>query len=197
MQAAVAAEDIELMGRYVAGDADAFRQLYRRVAPRLLGYLTRMAKDRALAEDLLQLTFLKAHRARKAYVRDADPMPWLYAIAHHAFLDEARKRKRAKVELSRTEAGPPEARAHVSGKPEDVAADAEPSHDPELAQAALTALQTLPPSQREAIILTKLDGKSIAEAAAITGTTPGAMKVRAHRGYLALRKALGAEGGGS
>ena len=193
----MAADDIELMGRYVAGDAHAFRQLYRHVAPRLLGYLARMAKDRALAEDLLQLTFLKAHRARKAYVRGADPMPWLYAIARHAFLDEVRKRKRAKVELSRSESGPPEPRAHVTGQPEDVAADAEPSHDPELAQAALAALQSLPPSQREAIILTKLDGKSIAEAAAITGTTPGAMKVRAHRGYVALRKALGAEGGRS
>ena len=41
-------------------------------------------------------------------------------------------------------------------------------------------------------MLTKLDGKSIAEAAEIAGTTPGAMKVRAHRGYVALRKVLAA-----
>ncbi|HTJ47353.1 MAG TPA: sigma factor-like helix-turn-helix DNA-binding protein, partial [Kofleriaceae bacterium] len=63
--------------------------------------------------------------------------------------------------------------------------------DPELTKAALAALEALPPQQREAVVLTKLDGKSIAEAAAIAGTTPGAMKVRAHRGYVALRKALG------
>jgi len=41
-------------------------------------------------------------------------------------------------------------------------------------------------------VVLKLDGKSIAEAAAIAGTTPGAMKVRVHRGYTALRKLLGA-----
>ncbi|HTM22561.1 MAG TPA: sigma factor-like helix-turn-helix DNA-binding protein, partial [Kofleriaceae bacterium] len=62
--------------------------------------------------------------------------------------------------------------------------------DPALARAALLALADLPQAQREAVVLTKLEGKSIAEAAAIAGASPGAMKVRAHRGYQALRKAL-------
>ena len=64
--------------------------------------------------------------------------------------------------------------------------------DPELTKAALEALEDLPTGQREAVVLTKLDGKSVAEAAEIAGTTVGAMKVRAHRGYEALRKLLGA-----
>ena len=51
-------------------------------------------------------------------------------------------------------------------------------------------LAQLPVQQREAVVLTKLDGKSVAEAAEIAGTTVGAMKVRAHRGYEALRKLL-------
>ncbi|MEO8552354.1 MAG: sigma factor-like helix-turn-helix DNA-binding protein, partial [Kofleriaceae bacterium] len=67
----------------------------------------------------------------------------------------------------------------------------EPRADPELAKAALAALSDLPTQQREAVVLTKLEGKSVAEAAAIAGTTVGAMKVRAHRGYEALRKLLG------
>jgi RNA polymerase sigma-70 factor (ECF subfamily) len=41
------------------------------------------------------------------------------------------------------------------------------------------------------VVLTKLEGKSVAEAAEITGASAGAMKVRAHRGYEALRKILG------
>ena len=57
--------------------------------------------------------------------------------------------------------------------------------------AALDALAELPAQQREAVVLTKLDGKSVAEAAEIAGTTIGAMKVRAHRGYEALRRLLG------
>lgn len=176
------------MGKYVDGDAQAFRALYSRVAPRLLNYLTRMTGRRPLAEDLLQLTFLKVHRARASYVRGANPLPWMYAIAHRTFIDEARKRKRARVVLARDADAMPEARAHVSGIPEDQAPE---ERDPELARAALAALEDLPPNQREALILTKLSGKSIAEAAAIAGTTRGAMKVRAHRGYTALRKALG------
>ena len=52
------------------------------------------------------------------------------------------------------------------------------------------ALGALPTQQREAVVLTKLEGKSVAEAATIAGTTVGAMKVRAHRGYEALRKLL-------
>ncbi len=57
--------------------------------------------------------------------------------------------------------------------------------------AALDALAELPPAQREAVVLTKLDGKSVAEAAEIAGCSAGAIKVRAHRGYELLRKLLG------
>lgn len=176
------------MGRYCDGDAGAFRTLYTNVAPRLLSYLLRMAREQALAEDLLQLTFLKVHRARHAYVRGADPMPWIYAIAHRTFLDEMRKRKRAKVHLSSDQKALPEKPAHITGKAADEVDES--SRDPELTKAALNALDKLPDKQREALVLTKLGGKSIAEAAAITGASPGAMKVRAHRGYVALRKAL-------
>lgn len=187
----MADSDAELMSRYCKGDASAFRALYERVAPRLLNYLLRMSGQRSVAEDMLQLTFLKVHRARGAYVEGAAPLPWLYAIAHRTFLDEIRRRKRSKVELSRDGDNVPEARAHMTGVSEDTVDQA--GHDPELARAALAALEQLPPNQREALVLTKLSGKSIAEAAAITGATPGAMKVRAHRGYVALRKALAEE----
>ena len=47
------ADPRELMERYVDGDARAFRELYALVAPRLLGYLMKMAKSRALVDDLL------------------------------------------------------------------------------------------------------------------------------------------------
>src|SRR5947208_9711565 len=94
------AEPKELMQRYCDGDASAFRELYALVAPRLLGYLVKMARERALADDLLQQTFLKVHRARAAYVRGADPLPWIYAIAHRTFIDETRKVKRTKVKVA-------------------------------------------------------------------------------------------------
>ena len=178
----------DLMARYCDGDASAFRALYALVAPRLLGYLVKMARERAVAEDLLQLTFLKVHRARTAYVRGADPLPWIYSIAHRTFLDEARRTRRAVVRVGDGDELP-EQQADLRGD----AADRrdEPRADPELVKEALDALARLPDPQREAVVLTKLDGKSVAEAAEIAGTTVGAMKVRAHRGYEALRKLLG------
>ena len=185
------AEVITLMERYVDGDAAAFRALYALLAPKLLGYLAKMTRDRAVADDLLQQTFLKVHRARGAWVRGADPTPWIYSIAHRTFLDEARRVTRAVVRVGKDEELP-EVKAEITGVADGAA---EPAADPELTRAAMAALEALPPQQREAVVLTKLDGKSIAEAAAIAGTTPGAMKVRAHRGYVALRKALGGDAG--
>src|SRR3954453_2124223 len=139
------AEAMELMQRYCDGDAGAFRELYALVAPRLLGYLLKMTRERALADDLLQQTFLKVHRARGAYVRGADPLPWIYAIAHRTFLDEARKGKRAVVRVGEGE--------ELPEQPADLHGDSperrdEPRADPELVQAAIDALAQLPEQQR-------------------------------------------------
>src|SRR5215468_263516 len=109
------AEVKDLMTRYCEGDAGAFRALYALVAPRLLGYLLKMARERALAEDLLQQTFLKVHRARAGYVRGADPLPWIYAIAHRTFIDEARKHQRAVVRVGEVEELP-EVPAGITGE---------------------------------------------------------------------------------
>jgi RNA polymerase sigma-70 factor (ECF subfamily) len=183
------AGEAELMARYCDGEAAAFAALYARVAPRLLGYLVGLIGERAAAEDLLQLTFLKLHEARGAYVRGADPLPWLYTIAHRTFLDEARRRKRARVRLADDGPAPVEPRANISGAHEG----SEPSDGTgtQLAKATLAALSRLPENQREALVLTKLHGRSHAEAAAITGATPAAIKLRAHRAYVTLRRVLG------
>jgi RNA polymerase sigma-70 factor (ECF subfamily) len=179
------ADDLpSLMLRYVDGDPAAFRALYDALAPRLLGYLAGMARDRGRAEDLLQLTFLKIHRARGSYVRGADPAPWMFAIAHRTFLDEARARGRARVGSTAT------------GDVPDVAAPPPEAPTTDAGQRAqvLAALQQLPEAQRQAVVLTKLDGRSMADAAAIAGTSVGSMKVRAHRGLAALRRLLGGSG---
>ena len=84
----------DLMARYCDGDDVAFREIYHLRAPRRFGYMVNMAREHATAADLLQHTFIKVHRARAAYIRDADPIPWIYAIAHRVFLDSYRKSKR-------------------------------------------------------------------------------------------------------
>src|SRR3954465_8305650 len=113
------AEPRDLMQRYCDGDPGAFRELYALVAPRLLGYLVKMTRDRALADDLLQQTFLKVHRARAAYVRGADPVPWIYSIAHRTFIDEVRKKKRAVVGVAENDEVP-EVAAGLTGEADGV-----------------------------------------------------------------------------
>lgn len=165
------------MERYVDGSAAAFEELYKRVAPPLLGYLLRLTRNRERAEDLLQVTFAKIHRARGSYLRGAPLMPWAHAIARRSFLDERRA---------------------ASSRSEDLSADGtlpEPRPEPErvpsdLSEALESALDSLPEAYREAIQLTKMSGLSIAQAADVLGTTETAVKLRIHRGYNQLRKEL-------
>lgn len=117
-------------------------------------------------------------------MRNANPVPWIYTIAHRTCLDELRKRKRARVKLTGDGALPHDPRARLSGAPEEATADAASSR----AQISLADLDGLPRNQKEALILTKVHGHSLTEAAMITGTTPGAIKLRAHRAYVTLRE---------
>jgi RNA polymerase sigma-70 factor (ECF subfamily) len=185
---AEASEASALMGRYCDGEAAAFHRLYALLSPRILAYLWGLIGDKATAEDLLQLTFLKVHEARAAYLRGANPIPWIYTIAHRTCLDELRKRKRTRVRLTKDGQLDGGAAADITGAAEETGAAADA--DRETATVALAALDRLPPNQREALILTKVHGRSHAEAAAITGSTPGAIKLRAHRAYVTLRQML-------
>jgi RNA polymerase sigma factor (sigma-70 family) len=167
----------ELMERYVDGDTAAFEQLYRRVASKLLGYLLRLTRHRERAEDLLQITFAKVHRARASYLRGAPVLPWFIAIARRSFLDERRAAASRSEDLSH-DGTLPEPKTDGEGLGNDVS------------EALERALDALPETYREAIALTKLTGLSVAETAEILGTTPTAVKLRVHRGYVALREQL-------
>jgi RNA polymerase sigma-70 factor, ECF subfamily len=173
---------IEAMVRYCDGDPGAFRALYAIAAPRLLGYLRCLVRDQALAEELLQQTFLKLHQARASYLAGADPLPWLYTIAHRICLDEFRRAGRARVSVS-PGGEPTEPVATFAGASET----AQPTYREATIEAVLRALEQLPTNLRDAVVLTKIQGHSVAEAAAMLGTTPTAVKLRAHRGYVKLR----------
>jgi RNA polymerase sigma-70 factor (ECF subfamily) len=150
------------------------------VAPKLFGYLLRLTRNRARAEDLLQVTFAKIHRARSTYLEGAPFLPWASAIARRSFFDEVRSHRARREELS-FDGQLPEPPNEVGGLPDD------------LQDALERALDALPEAHREAIQLTKVTGLSVQEAARVLGTTPTAVKLRVHRGYVALRLALDAK----
>lgn len=164
------------MEAYVDGDKVAFELLYDRISVRLFGYLIRLTKHRERAEDLLQVTFAKVHRSRASYLRGAPLLPWVYAIARRAFLDERRRNRSRREDLSADGTLP------EPGTQQQVPAG--------MNDALEAALAELPENYREAIVLTKITGLSAAEAAEVLGTTATAVKLRVHRGYKELRSSL-------
>src|ERR1700704_1016780 len=122
---AEALEASEVMSRYCAGEPAAFTRLYALLAPRILAYLWGLIGEKPTAEDLLQQTFLKVHEARSAYVRGANPIPWIYTIAHRTCLDELRKRKRSRVRLTVDGQLPSPPLADITGTALDAQAPAE------------------------------------------------------------------------
>ena len=178
----------DAMGRYARGEDQAFSQLYDALAPRLHRYLLRASRDPTRADDLLQQTMLRIHRARGRFIVGAEVLPWAFAIARRLFIDSARRR----VNESRTislETG------DHGESVEDVAADQRPADElidsQRLGSTIEAQLERLPESHRAAFELIQKDGLSIREAAAVLGATPGAVKLRVHRAYVALRLALG------
>jgi RNA polymerase sigma-70 factor (ECF subfamily) len=184
------AEADAAMDRYADGDDASFAQVYDSLAPRLYGYLLRQTRDRARAEDLLQQTMLHIHRARSRFIRGAEVTPWAFAIARRLLVDSVRRGRREVL------ADVADADNTVDGGP---IAD-ELLQARELATRVEGVLARLPQSQRAAFELIRNEGLSMAEAAQVLGTTVAAVKLRAHRAYEALRRALGdvlggAEGG--
>ena len=171
------------MAAYVAGDRRAFEKLFERLAPRLHGFFRRSFRVEATADDLLQITFLKLHRARDTYKPEMRVAPWAFAIAARVRLDEYRKRKRL------AEDGDEEALVRA-----EEALAAEPRDDSAIdgdtADAVRRAVDSLPESQRVVIHLNRFEGMTFAEIARVLGTTEGAVKLRAFRAYGALRQRL-------
>jgi RNA polymerase sigma-70 factor (ECF subfamily) len=155
-------------------------------------FLGRLCRDQAQAEDLTQETFLRIHRARGLYRPGAAVLPWAYTIARRLFLDAVRARK---AEPLRT-AGSAGASVHeteadvVANLPAEAPTAEQLLADRQLAVAIDEALARLPERQAVAFRLLKSEGLSVAETAAVMGTTQGAVKLRAHRAYEALRALL-------
>ncbi len=149
----------------------------RDTARRRFGFLQQQDID-----DLVQDVLLSIHVSRAAYDPTRPFLPWLRAIARNRTADSARRHVRRAVYEVLTNPPPETFPTGDTNMTADGYGDAE---------ALAQAMTKLPPGQRQAIELTKLQEMSLKEAAAATGTSIGALKVSVHRGLSALRKALG------
>jgi RNA polymerase sigma-70 factor (ECF subfamily) len=160
---------------------DRFEELYRSSAADLYAYVASLLRDRAAAEDVTSLAFERAYRRRALYdVRRGSARAWLFAIARNAALDELRRRRRVGA---------------LEGEIADGEGDDET--DAQMTERRLAvreALASLPPAEREVILLKFLGRLSNGELARVLGCSESNAGTRLHRALERLRERCGVSG---
>ena len=165
-----------LMSGYQQADEKAATALIEKMSPLLLRYFLVQSSSRRFAEDLLQDTWMRVHKARHTY-RITEPfLPWIFSIARHARLDHYRKVRRVEIRETQVDVLPQPAATQAVSLPDLADLD--------------TMLRELPDSQREVIVMLKVSGMTIEEVARATSASAGSVKQKAHRAYEKLRNVL-------
>jgi RNA polymerase sigma factor (sigma-70 family) len=171
------------MTAYAAGDDMAFNALFKSLAPRLLAFFMRAIPDRALAEDLLQSTFVRLHAARHTYRVGSPVRPWVFTIAARVRIDELRRRRRLPRAAPEAELDRLEAAADPESEGRGLDGDAR-------GRSVREAIDSLPESQRLVVHLHRFEELSYAQIGAVLGVSEGAARIRAFRAYAKLRELL-------
>ncbi len=136
-----------------------FRRFYEQYRIPLFTFILRMVKNRALAEDLMQDTFVSAVKSFKQFDKNRNFMSWLFGIAHKRTIDHFRHAKIVQTHRDKEE-------ATMGTNIERPDADMEK----EVIRKALSAaLETLSPVQREVFLMREMGGVSFKDIAEITG----------------------------
>lgn len=162
----------------VAFDEATFRAWYDAALPRVYAYLyNRCGRDRELAEELTQQTFVDAYRSRTTTDAD-DPTAWVIGVARHRLADHFRALERRERGLLRLISRSREPAVAWLGEqePEGILVE---------------ALRRLPAAQRAAVTLRYVDDLAVREVAALLGRSEGAVESLLSRGREALRRATG------
>lgn len=168
------------------GDGRAYAELLETITPRIRQLVRRRRAFAGIAEvdDLVQDVLLSVHSVRATYDAARPFEPWLLAIVRHRLADGARR-------YTRTAAREVHWDEDVTFFAAETNEETAPLGDGQVLRAAVSAL---PDGQREAIELLKLKELSLREAAAVSGTSVGALKVATHRALETLRRTLGTKG---
>ena len=182
-----ALSDEALLALVARQEEEALRVLFRRYSGAFLSLARRFGLDAATSEDVLQEVFLRVwHGAATFDPRRASARAWLFSLAHHAVVDELRRR-RARPQAVEPFSDPED--------PEEVVFDLPGpglDEDAHLDRLRLTrALKTLPPEEAEILHLLFYQGYTHEEAAKRLGLPLGTLKTRARRALLRLLEVLG------
>ena len=184
--------DQEVVALAKAGKEAAYRELLRRYERPVFSLIFRMVRDRSLAEDLAQETFVKVLNALASYRPEYKFSSWIFKIANNAAIDQLRRRELDTLSLD----GSPDART-----PDEVEATAlqatdraesplEELESRETGAAIEQAIGRLRPEYRTCILLRHVEGRSYEEIADVMDLPLGTVKTYIHRARLELREYL-------
>jgi RNA polymerase sigma-70 factor (ECF subfamily) len=183
-------QEVVLIAR--AGRETAYRELIRRYERPVFALLFRMVRDRELAEDLAQETFIKALNAIESYRPEFKFSSWIFKIANNAAIDHLRRRELDTLSLDGSpHAETPEqmqATALQIGARQESPLDAVEAK--ELGGAIEQAIAQLRPEYRSCILLRHVEGRAYEEIAEILNLPLGTVKTYIHRARNELRQAL-------
>ena len=175
------------LARVKAGDDDAFDHLVEKFRRPLVGFLYRMARSHAVAEELTQEVFLRVYRSRQSYRASAKFTTWMYRIAVNLCIDEVRrKRIRKAVSLEFFT----ERRLESEKRSKERALASDDVLDDEKKKTVVAALQKLSPVHRTVILLREYEDMSYEEIAKTLHISAQAVKSRIFRAREELRKLL-------
>jgi len=190
MLAAKLDEETRLIARLREGDESAFEELVRREGPRLLAAARRILRDEADARDAVQDAFASAFRALGSFERQATLSTWLHRIAVNAALARLRAQRR-RPEVAIDELLPTfQEDGHHATPPAPWASAEALVAQRETREFVRTAIERLPQSYAEVLLLRDIEELDTATVAELLGITENLVKVRLHRARQALRALL-------
>jgi RNA polymerase sigma-70 factor (ECF subfamily) len=183
-------QEVVLLAR--GGQERAYRELVRRYERPIFSLLYRMVRDRELAEDLSQDTFVKALNAIESYKPEYKFSSWLFKIANNAAIDHLRRRELDTLSLE----GSPhavtpdavEATALQIGDRGETPLDIVEAK--ELGGEIERAIAQLRPEYRACILLRHVDGRAYEEIGEMLDLPLGTVKTYIHRARNELRRSL-------
>lgn len=184
--------DADVVALAQQGRDSAYRELIRRYERPVFSLVFRMVRDRELAEDLAQDTFVKVLSHIDKYRPEFKFSSWLFKIANNVAIDHLRRRQLDTVSLD----GSPHATTAADAEATrfDLAADQETPLEElaskELGSAIERAIAGLRPEYRSCIMLRHVEGRSYEEIAATLDLPLGTVKTYIHRARHELRTAL-------
>ncbi len=188
--AAAADPDVALMLRVQAGDQAAYQELFTKFAPRILQYARRLVGSEARAEEVTQDVFVQVFRFRLRYRPDARFSTWLYTIATNLCLNELRRPERhLKVDIWERRDDEPDREGPPLPDPQAIDPEAGAASR-ELARALEKAIAELPPKQRAALLLSRMDGLAYRDVGDALGCSEGAVKALLFRATHSLKARL-------